>query len=187
MIGGGSTTTRVVGIYMPDMDTHEEAEERVGSTEQKQRERGLAGGELAKRTSLKGSAAHPGRWMLRGLLLTKSWLNAVCDWVARVHNPTAHAYAHGQCTLRGVCGRGVSLSHLRPQAPPEPAEVTGMSEEAVHAAGNELVRFFSLTSPVQKNKAEFVPSQQTHKAEAVRTSGYVRNNEEGVRSEVTTT
>ena len=62
-----------------------------------------------------------------------------------------------------------------------------MSEEAVHAAGNELVRFFSLTSPVQKNKAEFVPSQQTHKAEAVRTSGYARNKEEGVRSEVTTT
>lgn len=89
MIGGGSTTTRVVGIYMPDMDTHEEAEERVGSTEQKQRERGLAGGELAKRASLKGSAAHPGRWMLRGLLMTKSCLNAVCDWVARVHDSTA--------------------------------------------------------------------------------------------------
>lgn len=36
------------------------------------------------------------------------------------------------------------LTHLRAQAPPEPAEVAGMSQVLVHSAGDELVRFLSL-------------------------------------------
>ena len=36
------------------------------------------------------------------------------------------------------------LTHLRAQAPPEPAEVAGMSQVLVHSTGDELMRLLSL-------------------------------------------
>ena len=52
------------------------------------------------------------------------------------------------------CEDFVFISHLRSQAPPEPAEVAGMSQETVHAPRYELVRVFSLPVVVSESSPD---------------------------------